>query len=206
MGALVHACMSSCICIGFSIGIQNGDGLAASYGANLCLPTVSHYPPHRDPAAGINRNRYIALMSAITLRENPGETIVTDSCTSNGLATFIQQLGGKHFRFKKVWVWKGLWVVGRKQLLPWHPRFVAPCFFNPNCAMQGYKNIINKGVELNQAGVPSPLMMETSGHGAMRVRILAGAGSLPVLARFIAHPLLVTSRKITSWMTARTAR
>lgn len=47
---------------------------------------------------GINRNRYIALMSAITLRENPGETIVTDSCTSNGLATFIQQLGGKHFR------------------------------------------------------------------------------------------------------------
>ena len=48
--------------------------------------------------AGINRNRYIALMSAITLRENPGETIVTDSCTSNGLAAFIQGLGGKHFR------------------------------------------------------------------------------------------------------------
>lgn len=58
-----------------------------------------HSPP---PPAGINRNRYIALMSAITLRENPGETIVTDSCTSNGLATFITQLGGKHFRFKKV--------------------------------------------------------------------------------------------------------
>ena len=34
---------------------------------------------------------------------------------------------------------------------------------------KGYKNIINKGVELNKAGVPCPLMMETSGHGAMRV-------------------------------------
>lgn len=82
---------------------------------------------------GINRNRYIALMSAISLRENPGETIVTDSCTSNGVATFIEQLGGKHFRYKK-----------------------------------GYKNIINKGIELNEAGTPCPLMMETSGHGAMR--------------------------------------
>lgn len=35
---------------------------------------------------------------------------------------------------------------------------------------KGYKNIINKGQELNAAGVPCPLMMETSGHGAMRVR------------------------------------
>lgn len=41
-------------------------------------------------------------MSAITLREHPGETIVTDSCTSNGLAAFIEELGGKHFRYKKV--------------------------------------------------------------------------------------------------------
>ncbi|KAL4451395.1 hypothetical protein ABPG77_009467 [Micractinium sp. CCAP 211/92] len=95
---------------------------------------------------GINRNRYIALMAAITLRENPGETIVTDSCTSNGLATFIQQLGGKHFRYKK-----------------------------------GYKNIINKGIELNQAGVPCPLMMETSGHGAMRENYFLDDGAYGAL-------------------------
>lgn len=31
----------------------------------------------------------------------------------------------------------------------------------------GYRNVINKGVQLNQAGVVAPLMMETSGHGAM---------------------------------------
>uniref|UniRef100_A0A7R9TXW9 phosphoglucomutase (alpha-D-glucose-1,6-bisphosphate-dependent) n=1 Tax=Prasinoderma coloniale TaxID=156133 RepID=A0A7R9TXW9_9VIRI len=33
---------------------------------------------------------------------------------------------------------------------------------------RGYKNVINKGVELNEAGVDCPLMIETSGHGAMR--------------------------------------
>jgi len=86
--------------------------------------------------AGINRNKYIALMAAIALRESPGETVVTDSCTSNGLADFIKGLGGQHFRFKK-----------------------------------GYKNIIDKGIELNRSGVPCPLMMETSGHGAMRVSL-----------------------------------
>ena len=54
--------------------------------------------PAAAALAGINRNRYIALMSAIALREHPGETVVTDSCTSNGLAAFIAALGGKHFR------------------------------------------------------------------------------------------------------------
>jgi phosphomannomutase len=33
--------------------------------------------------------------------------------------------------------------------------------------MRGYKNVINKGKELNAAGVVTPLMIETSGHGAM---------------------------------------
>lgn len=82
----------------------------------------------------INRNKYIALAAAIALKKHPGATIVTDSCTSNGLKTFIESLGGRHFRFKK-----------------------------------GYKNIIDKGIQLNQEGIDCPLMMETSGHGALRV-------------------------------------
>lgn len=41
----------------------------------------------------INSNKYIALMSAITLADYPGTTIVTDSVTSNGLAAFITELG-----------------------------------------------------------------------------------------------------------------
>ena len=40
-------------------------------------------------------------MSAITLREHPGTTIVTDSVTSNGLTDFITKLGGHHVRYKR---------------------------------------------------------------------------------------------------------
>ena len=86
-------------------------------------------------AAGnpINRNKLIALLSAIILEEHPGSTVVTDSVTSDGLAAFITAKGGKHVRY-----------------------------------MRGYKNVINKGVELNAAGTETHLMIETSGHGAMK--------------------------------------
>jgi phosphomannomutase len=33
---------------------------------------------------------------------------------------------------------------------------------------RGYKNVINKGIELNNEGTECELMMETSGHGALR--------------------------------------
>src|SRR5699024_7893524 len=49
----------------------------------------------------LNRNRLIALMSAILLRDHPGTAIVTDSVTSTGLAQFIAQQGGVHHRFKR---------------------------------------------------------------------------------------------------------
>ena len=50
----------------------------------------------------LNRNRMIALISAIVLQEHPGSTIVTDSITSDGLTQFIEQhLQGKHHRFKR---------------------------------------------------------------------------------------------------------
>ena len=48
----------------------------------------------------LNRNRLIALISAILLSEKAG-TIVTDSVTSDGLAEFIAAHGGKHRRFKR---------------------------------------------------------------------------------------------------------
>lgn len=55
-------------------------------------------------AAGreINRNRLVALASAIVLEQYPGGTVVTDSITSDGLKVFIEQvLGGVHCRFKR---------------------------------------------------------------------------------------------------------
>ncbi len=50
----------------------------------------------------LNRNRLIALTSAIVLQEHPKSTIVTDSITSDGLTKFIEQdLQGVHHRFKR---------------------------------------------------------------------------------------------------------
>ncbi len=80
----------------------------------------------------INRNRLIALVSAILLKDRAG-TVVTDSVTSDGLTGFIEGLGGRHLRFKR-----------------------------------GYKNVIDKCVELNEKGEYSPLAMETSGHAAFK--------------------------------------
>jgi len=49
----------------------------------------------------LNRNKLIALISAVVLREHPGSTVVTDSITSDGLTDFITGLGGVHHRFKR---------------------------------------------------------------------------------------------------------
>ncbi len=49
----------------------------------------------------LNRNRLIAMPAAILLKEHPGTTIVTDSITSTGLASFIAAHGGVHHRFKR---------------------------------------------------------------------------------------------------------
>jgi phosphomannomutase len=82
----------------------------------------------------LNRNKLIALISAILINAHPGATIVTDSVTSDGLTDFIEnKLKGRHHRFKR-----------------------------------GYKNVINEAVRLNQAGVFSPLAIETSGHAALK--------------------------------------
>ena len=49
----------------------------------------------------LNRNRIIAMLAAILLREYPSTTIVTDSITSTGLTKFIEEKGGIHHRFKR---------------------------------------------------------------------------------------------------------
>jgi phosphomannomutase len=49
----------------------------------------------------VNRNRLIALISAILLKEHPESYIVTDSVTSKGLKEFIENRGGVHHRFQR---------------------------------------------------------------------------------------------------------
>lgn len=80
----------------------------------------------------INRNRIVALAASLALENCAGGTIVTDSVTSSGLKTFIEQdLGGRHYRYRR-----------------------------------GYKNVIDRAVELNNDGIVTPLAIETSGHAA----------------------------------------
>lgn len=55
-----------------------------------------------ERGTAINRNRLIAILARIVLRQAPGSTVVTDSVTSNGLKRFIEQNGGYHFRYRKV--------------------------------------------------------------------------------------------------------
>ncbi len=48
----------------------------------------------------INRDSLVALTAATILAEKPA-TIVTDSVTTDGLTEFIEDLGGKHIRYKR---------------------------------------------------------------------------------------------------------
>ena len=48
-----------------------------------------------------NRDRLVALMSALVLRDHPGTAVVTDSVTSDGLTRFIEAKGGVHHRFRR---------------------------------------------------------------------------------------------------------
>ncbi|MBR6549067.1 MAG: phosphomannomutase/phosphoglucomutase [Clostridia bacterium] len=82
----------------------------------------------------INRNRLVALASAIALKGQSDGVVVTDSVTSDGLKKFIENhLGGHHYRYKR-----------------------------------GYRNVINKALELCNQGQNALLAIETSGHAAFR--------------------------------------
>jgi len=104
----------------------------------------------------INRNRLVALASVIALQDNPGGAVVTDSITSSGLKTFIEEkLGGVHLRFKR-----------------------------------GYKNVINKAIEMNREGINTPLAIETSGHAALRENYFLDDGA------YLATRILIEAAKM----------
>ncbi len=84
--------------------------------------------------AEINRNRLIALAAYIAAGGKKGLTVVTDSVTSDGLKTYIEEtLGCVHYRYRR-----------------------------------GYKNVIDKAIELCKQGIDCPLAIETSGHAALK--------------------------------------
>ena len=58
-------------------------------------------PDGHGGALALDRNRLIAMMTAILRRQYGPITVVTDSITSTGLAEFITSLGCRHHRFKR---------------------------------------------------------------------------------------------------------
>ncbi len=76
--------------------------LAAGADMGICFDTDCDRAAIVAPdGKEINRNRMIAMIAALMLREHPGCTIVTDSVTSKGLKAFIEERGGKHHRFMR---------------------------------------------------------------------------------------------------------
>ncbi|SHE71111.1 phosphomannomutase [Atopostipes suicloacalis DSM 15692] len=98
-----------------------------------------------DSGEFINRNNLIALLAQIVLADEAEATIVTNSPTTSHLKTFIQNLGGKQYRY-----------------------------------ISGYRNVINKAIELNQEGTSTPLAIETSGHAAFRENYFLDDGAYVV--------------------------
>lgn len=57
--------------------------------------------PCGEGTLALDRNRLIALMTAILNKQYGSITVVTDSITSTGLSEFIRSLGCRHHRFKR---------------------------------------------------------------------------------------------------------
>ena len=93
----------------------------------------------------INRNNLIAVLAQIVIKDEPGATIVTNSPTTTHLKTFINDLGGKQYRY-----------------------------------ISGYRNVINKAVDLNEEGTSTPLAIETSGHAAFKENYFLDDGAYVV--------------------------
>lgn len=58
-------------------------------------------PDGKGGALALDRNRLIAMMTAILAKQYGPITVVTDSVTSTGLNEFIEGLGCRHHRFKR---------------------------------------------------------------------------------------------------------
>ena len=94
------------IWFGTIIGIIFGSipGLSATMAVVLFLPLTFSMEATQGLAllVGLDMGGISGgLISAILLDKEPGATIVTDSVTSSGLAQFITEWGGVHYRYKR---------------------------------------------------------------------------------------------------------
>ena len=88
---------------------------------------------------------------------------MTNSPTTTHLKTFINDLGGKQYRY-----------------------------------ISGYRNVINKAIDLNKEGISTPLAIETSGHAAFRENYFLDDGAYVVAKILMLLPELNLQKKTLS--------
>lgn len=147
--------------------------------------------PSDGGVIALDRNRLIALMTAILVRQYGPITVVTDSITSTGLTDFINSLGCRHHRFKR----------GYRNVINEAKRLLAleeaakkakeetdAEFANAILADAEFANAIFANAILANA----ILAMETSGHGALRENYFLDDGAYIIVKLLVA---LVEARR-----------
>ena len=147
--------------------------------------------PSDGGVIALDRNRLIALMTAILVRQYGPITVVTDSITSTGLTDFINSLGCRHHRFKR----------GYRNVINEAKRLLAleeaakkakeetdAEFANAILADAEFANAIFANAILANA----IFAMETSGHGALRENYFLDDGAYIIVKLLVA---LVEARR-----------
>ena len=152
--------------------------------------------PSDGGVIALDRNRLIALMTAILVRQYGPITVVTDSITSTGLTDFINSLGCRHHRFKR----------GYRNVINEAKRLLAleeaakkakeetdAEFANAILADAEFANAIFANAILADAIFANAILaMETSGHGALRENYFLDDGAYIIVKLLVA---LVEARR-----------
>ncbi len=147
--------------------------------------------PSDGGVIALDRNRLIALMTAILVRQYGPITVVTDSITSTGLTDFINSLGCRHHRFKR----------GYRNVINEAKRLLALEEAAKKAKEETdaeFANAIPADAEFANAILANAIFanaifaMETSGHGALRENYFLDDGAYIIVKLLVA---LVEARR-----------
>ena len=142
--------------------------------------------PSDGGVIALDRNRLIALMAAILVRQYGPITVVTDSITSTGLTDFINSLGCRHHRFKR----------GYRNVINEAKRLLALEEAAKKAKEETdaeFANAILADAEFANAIFANAIFaMETSGHGALRENYFLDDGAYIIVKLLVA---LVEARR-----------
>lgn len=142
--------------------------------------------PSDGGVIALDRNRLIALMTAILVRQYGPITVVTDSITSTGLTNFINSLGCRHHRFKR----------GYRNVINEAKRLLALEEAAKKAKEETDAEFANAifadAIFANAIFANAIFAMETSGHGALRENYFLDDGAYIIVKLLVA---LVEARR-----------